>query len=127
MLNVGTVIDSAATKFTSKYPRTKCVEWFNEILKDVLGQPRTWKLLDGSAIDPSTSYTDNVATVIPNEFSNLFITGIRMNYYDNEKDGRFSKESTMYQLEMSKVKALDNRLKGNATYEPHGYVRGSNE
>jgi hypothetical protein len=198
-LNVATVINKAATKFTSSAPlRAKMVGWFNEVAQDVLNQPRTWHCLgafgplpitdntltipdgageitgievggtfltpdnqltdkesiasdsaatvigyhfDGSTITligattetsailhyetrNTTDYTDSANnTIFPANFENLFITGVRVHYYDFDKDGRYTKEETKYAIEMRKVKAWDNRRKPALKHNPHGYVR----
>lgn len=73
--------------------------------------------------DVATDYADNVDTIFPHNLTNLLITGVRMHYYDYDKDGRYAKEVTLYQYEMKKVKAWDNRLKPLPEFNQHGYVR----
>lgn len=68
-------------------------------------------------------YVDNAATIFPLIFENLFIIGLRMHFYDLDKDGRFTKENTLYQLEINKLKAWDNKLKPLPHYNSHGYIR----
>jgi hypothetical protein len=74
--------------------------------------------------DITSDYADNAATIFPLAFQNLFVTGLRMHHYDLQKDGRYGKENTLYQLEMGKMRAWDNRLKPLPRYDRHGYVRG---
>lgn len=62
-------------------------------------------------------------TVYPKELENLFILGVRMHYYDYDKDGRFTKEVVLYQDELSKVKAWDNQLKALPKFSSHGYIK----
>lgn len=62
-------------------------------------------------------------TVYPKELENLFVTGIRMHYYDYDKDGRYTKEVMLYQDEMSKAKAWDNQLKALPKYNTQGYIK----
>jgi hypothetical protein len=71
-----------------------------------------------------TDYADNDPTIFPDWFENLFIVGLRMNFYDLDKDGRFTKENMQYQMEMSMVKARDNRRKALMHYHPRGYTKG---
>lgn len=211
MVNVGTAITKAMTKLTGGLPRPQFVTWFNEIVRDILAQPRAWKFLQspvtiaivngsitipatilqidqivvgdsyftpdnlitdeqahyidaafaagdptdftiqldnplsgytqtaagvitfhptltGSAIvtgevDVTADYADNAATIFPLEFENLFIAGLRMNYYDQMKDGRFTKENMMYQLAMNQMKAWDNKRKPKPPFSRHGYLR----
>lgn len=66
---------------------------------------------------------DTSNTVFPRIFRNLLITGVRMHYYDYDKDGRYSKEVVLYQNEMYNVKAWDNKLKTIPQFEGHGYLR----
>ncbi|KAB0668943.1 hypothetical protein F6V30_13985 [Oryzomonas sagensis] len=215
MINVGTAITSALTKIVGNQPRPVFVAWFNEIVQDILRQPREWKFLDepltlvitnnqitlpagvseivsihagtfffsrknqlsdeeANAIDNSgvslldqtfgepippqyqgytldaagkvvtfhpaiqtvasatvtamaditAPYADNQDTIFPDAFSNLFITGLRMSFYDQDKDGRYTKESMLYQYQMSQMKAWDNRRKALPKLNNHGYIRG---
>lgn len=207
VVNVGTTITAALTKMTGGLPRAQFVTWFNEIVQDILRQPRTWNFLNtpatiaivnntvtvatgaeivsivvgttfltrknllsaeeafqidnadsplpqpyyGYTIDstgkiitfhPSTlstnvasalvtvqsdlitDYADNAATIFPYAFQNLFITGLRMHYYDQSKDGRYTKESMQYQINMLQVKAWDNRQKSLPKFNSRGYIRG---
>lgn len=72
----------------------------------------------------TSAVTDSVSdTVFPRIFRNFFITGVRMHYYDYDKDGRYGKEVVLYQDEMNKVKAWDNQLKTIPKWERHGYLR----
>jgi hypothetical protein len=202
MVNSGEAITRALTKIVGGTDRTVFVVWFNEIVKDILLQPRVWKFLteplvipivnnqitipagvseiisiqvgnvfftqgdmlsdaEAASIDAElteffdrqgytlangditfhpgltgdaavkaeqtilTDYADNADTIFPQEFENLFITGLRMNFYDTDKDGRFTKENMQYQMEMSKVKAWDNRTKPLPHFHPRGYTRGT--
>lgn len=63
-------------------------------------------------------------TIFPMDLESLFVTGLRMHYYDYDKDGRYSKEVSLYDFEMSKVKAWDNRNKPKPTTSPKGYLKG---
>lgn len=73
--------------------------------------------------DITSDYEDEAYTIFPDVFSNLFVIGLRMHWYDKQKDGRFTKEHTLYQMELSKVKAWDNRLKPVPHFNRHGYTR----
>lgn len=74
-------------------------------------------------VDVATDYADLADTVLPHNFTNLLVAGVRMHYYDYDKDGRYAKEVTLYQYEMKKVKSWDNRLKPLPEFNQHGYVR----
>ena len=72
----------------------------------------------------NTDLTDSANnTVYPKELENLFITGIRMHYYDYDKDGRYGKEVALYQDEMSKAKAWDNQQKALPKYTSQGFIK----
>ncbi len=72
----------------------------------------------------NTDYTDVATdTIFPIEFESLFITGLRMHSYDYDKDGRYSKESALYEYEMLKIKEWDNRRKPKPEFNSHGYTR----
>lgn len=45
VINVGTIIDKALTRITGNIPRPTLVVWFNEVVDDILSQPREWKFL----------------------------------------------------------------------------------
>lgn len=84
--------------------------------------------LAGTAIvtgetDLTADYADNAATIFPLAFENLFITGLRMHFYDKDKDGRFTKENKQYQLDMYKLKSWDNRHKPAIPYNRRGFNR----
>lgn len=197
-VNVGTTITKAVTKMPGSLPRPQFVTWFNEIVRDILGQPRVWKFLtepstiaivnnqitipatmseitlivvgdhyfttsdqlselDGASADNgapiqegytltaagvitfhpaltgsavvtgehaiTADYADNAATSFPLEFENLFITGLRMHYYDQNKDGRYTKENQQYQIYMNGCKAWDNRQKVRPPFNKNGMIR----
>jgi hypothetical protein len=67
--------------------------------------------------------TPITGTIFPIEFENLFITGLRMHYFDVDKDGRYTKENTQYQIQMNLMKCLDNRRKPRPQYHSKGYIR----
>lgn len=71
----------------------------------------------------TANYADNATTVFPDEFDGLFIDGLRMHFYDAQKDGRFTKESMQYQIDMNNIKAWDNKHKPLPKFSKHGYVR----
>lgn len=72
--------------------------------------------------DLDADYTDDtVDTIFPLDLEGLFITGLRMHNYDYDKDGRYSKEVALYQYEMSKAKAWDNRNK--PRIQPSRYIK----
>lgn len=70
--------------------------------------------------DLTDSETD---TIYPKDLENLFVSGIRMHYYDYDKDGRYTKEVMVYENEMYKVKCWDNRKKAVSKQTNRGYTR----
>jgi hypothetical protein len=60
-VNVGTVITKARTKLTGAIPRATLAVWFNEVVRDILGQPRTWAFLS----EPVTLAIVNNQITIP--------------------------------------------------------------
>lgn len=71
-----------------------------------------------------TALTDDTSdTIFPYIFRNLLITGVRMHYYDYDKDGRYTKETMLYENEMYKVKAWDNQQKTLPQSSRHGYLK----
>lgn len=200
--NTKDILDKALSKVqdSSADLRSKALGWLNEVMRDVLNQPRDWKFLhavtasvtitsntitlpdtaaeivymkvgdymftmddqlteeeafayeDDTSTDPegwtrigavvtflpgatgtcelkyeatlTAEYTDSTSnTIFPNVFKNLLMTGVRMHYYDYDKDGRYGKEVALYQREMDMVKAWDNRLKPMPKISNHGYTR----
>lgn len=202
-LNTSAVLTKALSKSTdsSSAFRAKALVWLNEVIRDVLNQPRTWEFLKedvvltitsnqitlpngaseiitmtigdtlltpanlltevdafaiggGSSslsgytldadntvtfypgatgtcalryeVDRTGDYADNSTdTIFPLTFENLLVTGVRANIYDYNKDGRYTKEMMLYDAEMRKMKAWDNRRKPGPKANPHGYTRGS--
>lgn len=64
-------------------------------------------------------------TIYPKDLENLFVTGVRMHYYDYDKDGRYGKEVALYENEMYKIKAWDNRKKATTKQSPRAYTRST--
>jgi len=215
VVNVGTTITKARTKFPGGISRAPFVVWFNEVVQEILNQPRVWKFLtepitlaivnnqitipagvseivsiqvgdtfftqsdqlsdqEAAKIDAASDnilqadstdlvtppslqgytltaagvvvfhpaltgtasvigeqnitadYADSADTIFPLDFQELFILGLRMSYYDLQKDGRFTKENMLYQMAMGKAKSWDNRHKPRPHYNSHGYIRGGN-
>lgn len=60
VVNVGTSITKALTKITGRIPRATLATWFNEIVADILAQPREWKFLTEPL---SLAIVDNAVTV----------------------------------------------------------------
>jgi len=61
VVNVGTMITKALTKVTGRIPRATMVVWFNEVVDDILSQPRTWFFLT----QPLTLTVTNSVITIP--------------------------------------------------------------
>ena len=76
--------------------------------------------------DLAADYTDSASnTIFPIVFKPLLVAGVRMQYYDYDKDGRYQKETSVYNYCMKQAKAWDNKLKPTTRNNPHGYVRVS--
>ena len=60
----------------------------------------------------TTDYADNSSnTIFPWWFKNCLIAGTLMRCMENDKDGRFSSKTQMFQYQLSLCKAQDNKLK----------------
>ena len=201
--NTADILTTAMTKFSddSDELRALALGWLNEIMRDILNQPRTWWFLktgtslsitanaitipsgmgeviniegtdffltpddlmtdeevydlgdDTSDVpigytqsattitfypsatgtvtlryeeDLTADYTDvDTNTIFPIVFKPLLVSGVRMQYYDYDKDGRYQSESALYNYHMKHVKVWDNDLKPNERKNPHGYTRVS--
>lgn len=201
--NTADILTTAMTKFSddSDELRALSLGWLNEIIRDILNQPRTWWFLktgtsllittnaitipsgvgeviniEGSDFfltpddlmtdeevydlgddtsdvpigytqtattitfypsatgtvtlryeaDLTSDYTDAATnTIFPIAFKPLLVSGVRMQYYDYDKDGRYQSEAALYNYHMKHVKVLDNDLKPNERKNPHGYTRVS--
>ena len=202
--NTADILTTAMTKFSddSDDLRVLALGWLNEIVRDVLNQPRTWWFLktgtslsvtanaitlpsgmgeviniegtdffltpsdqltdeevysmnDDDDTTPPVGYTQTAttitfypaatgtvtlryeadltadytdaatATIFPIAFKPLLVAGVRMQYYDYDKDGRYQSESALYNYHMKHVKVWDNDLKPNERKNPHGYTRVS--
>lgn len=199
--NTTDILTTAMTKFAddSDELRVLALGWLNEVIRDVLNQPRTWWFLKTGAslavtanqitipsgmgeviniegtdffftpddqltdeeifaldddtdtppvgyvqtattitfypsatgtvtlryeADLTSDYTDSATnTIFPIVFKPLLVAGVRMQYYDYDKDGRYQKETTVYNYGMKQAKAWDNNLKPSERINPHGYTR----
>lgn len=76
------------------------------------------------AADLTADYLDLLTdTIFPKEFDNLFISGLRKNYYDSVNDPRFGSESAYYATAMNLLKVADNKRKPTSRHSRHGYRR----
>jgi hypothetical protein len=199
--NTSSVLTKATTKWVDDSPelRVKALVWLNEVIRDILNQPRTWWFLKTPTVltitagaitlptgcgevisiegddfffvpeemltdeqvfdlgdesgdipvgyiesgreiifyptatgtvtvryeaDLTTDYLDvGTDTILPINFENLLIVGVRAAYYDYDKDGRYTKEEMNYDYQMRVAKAWDNKLKPRQQKNPRGYTR----
>lgn len=194
------ILDKVQARITdqSAAMRVKLLGWLNEIMHDVVNQPRNWQFLKKSAsiavaanaltlpadfgtltsvqvgdrfftpdealtdeeayfwnqitgeaegytisgstltFVPGTSQTsatvkynavvadvidDTTATIFPQEFRNILIAGTLMMFYEYDHDDNYGSQVQLYQMEMKKLKALDNKKTPLPKRNPHGYIR----
>lgn len=69
VVNAGTAITKALTKIAdnSTAMRTACVTWFNEVVRDILNQPREWFFLQ----DPTTLAIASNSITLPAGYSEI--------------------------------------------------------